>query len=163
MACTVRELVAGDFDDWLPLWEGYLDFYRESLDDSVTRYTFERLSRQLDGMFGMVAELSGATVGIAHGVVHASTWSAAPACYLEDLFVSPASRGTGAARLLIEAVAEEGRRRGASKLYWHTQEFNGPARSLYDQLASRISFVVYERALDPGPSTGNEGKSRSSA
>jgi hypothetical protein len=32
-------------------------------------------------------------------------------------------------------------------VYWHTQEFNGRARSLYDQVAKRISIVVYEREL----------------
>lgn len=148
MASAVRPLSAGDFDRWLPLWEGYLDFYRERLDDEVTRRSFERLSASSNGMFGFVAELpDGNLVGLAHGVVHPSTWSTAPACYLEDLFVAPSARGTGTARSLIEAVGEEAKRRGATKLYWHTQEFNGPARSLYDQLASRVSFVVYERPL----------------
>lgn len=148
MASAVRPLSTGDFDRWLPLWEGYLDFYRERLDDEVTRRSFERLSASSNGMFGFVAELpDGNLVGLAHGVVHPSTWSTAPACYLEDLFVAPSARGTGTARSLIEAVGEEAKRRGATKLYWHTQEFNGPARSLYDQLASRVSFVVYERPL----------------
>lgn len=148
MACTVRALVGADYDEWLPLWQGYLRFYRETLDDDVTRRTFERLSSEQDAMFGLVAESpDGAVIGIAHGLLHPSTWSVAPTCYLEDLFVSPEARGSGAARTLIEALGEEARRRGAAKVYWHTQEFNGPARSLYDQLASRVSFVVYERAL----------------
>jgi GNAT superfamily N-acetyltransferase len=148
VTATVRPLAPGDFDAWLPLWNGYLDFYRESVDDEVTRRTFERLSDRADGMFGLVAQLpDGALVGMAHGLLHPSTWSTAPACYLEDLFVSPSARGTGAARALIEAVAAEAVRRGATKLYWHTQEFNGPARSLYDLLATRVSFVVYEKAL----------------
>jgi len=34
--------------------------------------------------------------------------------------------------------------RGAGRLYWHTQEYNGRARSLYDQVAHLTSFVVYE-------------------
>lgn len=148
MVFTVRAIVDGDVDGWLPLWKGYLDFYRESVDDEVTRRTFERVSRRQDDMFGFVAESpQGALVGIAHGLLHPSTWSTSPSCYLEDLFVAPSARGSGAARALIEAVAEEARRRGATKLYWHTQEFNGPARSLYDQLATRVSFVVYERPL----------------
>ncbi len=148
MPSTVRALEDGDYDGWLPLWNGYLDFYRETIDDEVTRRTFQRLSRRRDDMFGFVAQSpDGTLVGIAHALLHASTWSASPSCYLEDLFVAPKARGTGAAKALIEAVADEARRRGAGKLYWHTQEFNGPARSLYDQVATRISFVVYERSL----------------
>jgi GNAT superfamily N-acetyltransferase len=157
MTFMVRAIVAGDLDAWLPLWKGYLDFYRETLDNEVTRRTFERVSRRQDDVFGFVAESpEGELVGIAHGLLHPSTWSTSPCCYLEDLFVAPSARGSGAARALIEAVAEEARRRGATKLYWHTQEFNGPARSLYDQLATRVSFVVYEWPLrgpdDPGTS-----------
>ncbi len=148
MTFTVRPIVGGDIDGWLPLWKGYLDFYRETLDDEVTRHTFERLSRQRDDVFGFVAQSrADALVGIAHGLLHPSTWSSSPSCYLEDLFVAPGARGSGVARALVEAVAEEACRRGAVKLYWHTQEYNGPARSLYDQLATRVSFVVYERSL----------------
>jgi GNAT superfamily N-acetyltransferase len=151
---NVRQLVPGDFDRWLPLWEGYLHFYREDLPEEVTRATFERLCEG-SAMFGLVAEAgaeaeagAGAGLdGIVHALLHPSTWSQAPVCYLEDLFVAPAARGSGAARALIEAVADEATRRGAVKVYWHTQEFNAPARSLYDVLATRVSFVVYERNL----------------
>ena len=159
MAPTVRCLAPGDFAGWRGLWEGYLAFYREALDDEVTKHTFDRLTSKRDGMFGFVAALpDGTLVGLAHALLHPSTWSNAPSCYLEDLFVAPAARGTGAARALVEAVAEEARERGAGKLYWHTQEFNGPARSLYDQLASRVSFVVYERAL---PSDAQDARNAS--
>jgi GNAT superfamily N-acetyltransferase len=148
MAFAVRPIVVGDIDEWVPLWTAYLDFYRETLDEEVTRRTFERLTGRKDGLFGFGAESPERTlVGIAHGVLHPSTWSTSPSCYLEDLFVAPNARGTGTAWALVEAVVEEARRRGATKLYWHTQEFNGPARSLYDQLATRVSFVVYERSL----------------
>ncbi len=148
MPFAVRPIAAGDFAEWIPLWTAYLGFYRETLDDQVMKRTFERLSRREDGLFGFGAESpDGTLVGIAHGILHPSTWSTSPACYLEDLFVAPSARGTGAARALIESVAEEARQRGAAKLYWHTQEFNGPARSLYDQLATRVSYVVYERSL----------------
>ncbi len=148
MATTVRALAVADYDGWLPLWNGYLHFYREAVGDEVTTKTFERLSHRHDDMFGFVAESpDGTLVGIAHGLLHPSTWSGSPSCYLEDLFVAPGARGTGVARELIESVADEARRRGAAKLYWHTQEFNAPARSLYDLLATRVSFVVYERSL----------------
>ena len=34
--------------------------------------------------------------------------------------------------------------RGSDRLYWHTQQYNGRARSLYDQVGRSTSFVVYE-------------------
>jgi GNAT superfamily N-acetyltransferase len=61
------------------------------------------------------------------------------------VFVARPHRGSGAARALIEGVYAEADRRGADSVYWHTQSYNAPARSLYDQVAQPTSFVVYER------------------
>ena len=96
---------------------------------------------------GLVALADGRRpVGFAHIVFHPSTWSKDSYCYLEDLYVDPTYRGTGTARQLIEAVYAEADRRGAVRTYWETQEFNSPARSLYDVVAHRTSFIIYERA-----------------
>jgi GNAT superfamily N-acetyltransferase len=143
---VIRALAAADFADWERLWQAYLRFYRATVSDEVTAATFRRLCDQTDGMIGLVAaDEQGVVVGLAHLVFHPSTWSADPYCYLEDLFVAPAARGTGTARQLLDAVFAEAGRRGAARTYWETQEFNAPARSLYDQVAHRTSFVVYER------------------
>jgi GNAT superfamily N-acetyltransferase len=96
---------------------------------------------------GLLAEQDGTVIGFAHILFHPSTWSHAPSCYLEDLFVAKSARGTGAATALIEAAAAAARARGADRFYWHTQEFNAPARSLYDTLADRTSFIVYRKPL----------------
>jgi GNAT superfamily N-acetyltransferase len=141
----IRPVVVADRDNWLPLWKGYLHFYREDLPDEVTDYTFTRLCSLREGMFGFVADSGGELIGIVNALVHPSTWSTTSYCYLEDLFVSPAARGTGAAKMLIEAVSAEAGARRASHVYWHTQEFNGAARSLYDQVARLTSMRVYER------------------
>jgi GNAT superfamily N-acetyltransferase len=76
--------------------------------------------------------------------VHPTTWSKRPYCYLEDLFVAPAARGSDLGRSLLEHAKGASVERGAGRLYWHTQEYNGRARSLYDQVARPTSFVVYE-------------------
>jgi GNAT superfamily N-acetyltransferase len=142
----IRPLAAADFALWERLWLAYLRFYRAEVSDEVTALAFRRLCDQTDGMIGLVAtDEQGELVGLAHLVFHPSTWSADPYCYLEDLFVHPAARGTGTARQLLEAAFAEARRRGAARTYWETQEFNAPARSLYDQVAHRTSFVIYER------------------
>jgi GNAT superfamily N-acetyltransferase len=134
-----------DFDSWRRLWDGYLGFYRAKLTEETTITTFDRLVNQADGLVGLVALDGAKLVGFAHLVFHPSTWSTAPYCYLEDLFVAPAARGRSTARELIEAAYDEADRRGASNTYWHTQQYNGAARSLYDQVAHPTSFLVYER------------------
>jgi GNAT superfamily N-acetyltransferase len=78
--------------------------------------------------------LDGQLVGITHYLFHVTFWSA-DSCYLQDLFVDETARGQGAARALIERVAEEARRRGAARLYWTTEQDNVPAHALHDKVA----------------------------
>jgi GNAT superfamily N-acetyltransferase len=142
----VRPLAPTDFDSWGTLWHAYLHFYRAAIDDQVTRATFDRLSSSTGPLLGLVAEDDqGRMLGFVHLVFHPSTWSSADCCYVEDLYVTPEARGKGTARELLEAAFAEADRRGAGRTYWQTQEFNAPARSLYDQVAHRNSFIVYER------------------
>jgi GNAT superfamily N-acetyltransferase len=145
---TVRDLQEQDRDAWSELWAGYLRFYRAELAPEVTEQTFARMTERRDGCFGLAAEADDGTLaGFSHCVLHPTTWSQGGTCYLEDLYVDPGHRGTAAARALIEAATEQGRAAGAETLYWHTQAFNGRARSLYDTVAQLTSFVHYERQL----------------
>jgi GNAT superfamily N-acetyltransferase len=142
----IRQLEPGDRSGWERLWKGYIHFYRGEVTEEDTAVAFDRLTAGKDGMRGLLAVGdAGEAVGFAHLVFHPSTWSAKSYCYLEDLYVDPSQRGTGTARLLIEAVYGEADRRGASRTYWETQEFNSQARSLYDVVAHRTSFIIYER------------------
>lgn len=141
----IRRVEQSDFDSWRQLWEGYLRFYRARLTEETTITTFDRLVRGADGLIGLVAEGDSHLVGLAHLVFHPSTWSTTPYCYLEDLYVAPVARGRSTARELIMAVYEEADRRSATTTYWHTQQYNGAARSLYDQVGHPTSFLMYER------------------
>jgi GNAT superfamily N-acetyltransferase len=133
---------------WQPLWEGYLRFYRAELDRAVSDETFARLCAPDGDMVGLIAsDREGQGVGLAHLVFHPTTWSDSPSCYLEDLFVASSARGSNLGRQLIEAVYELATETGADRVYWHTQQFNGAARSLYDVVAQLTSFVVYEHGL----------------
>jgi GNAT superfamily N-acetyltransferase len=149
MNCVVRSLRSEDFGRWRLLWGGYLSFYRAEVSDGVTDLTFKRLCGGEQGMAGLVAvDADDRPVGLAHLVFHAATWSASGYCYLEDLYVDPAHRGGEVARALFEAVYVLARERGVPRVYWHTQQFNGAARSLYDTVGELTSFVVYEHRTD---------------
>jgi GNAT superfamily N-acetyltransferase len=144
----IRGLRDEDRAAWTVLWAGYLRFYRAELDAAVTEQTFARMTERRDGCFGLAAEAeNGTVIGFSHCVMHPTTWSRGGTCYLEDLYVDPEHRGTDAGRALIEAAGERAQAAGAETLYWHTQAFNGRARSLYDTVAQLTSFVHYERQL----------------
>jgi GNAT superfamily N-acetyltransferase len=141
----IRPIQTNDREAWEPLWHGYLDFYRATLSPEVTERTWAALCDPASAVHGLVAEQDGRLMGLAHLIMHPTTWAIRPTCYLEDLYVDRQSRGRNIASRLIEAVYAFADESKAASVYWHTQEYNAPARSLYDTLARRTSFVVYQR------------------
>ena len=114
--------------------------------DDVTEATFRRLvdGRELRG--AIARDGAGDAVGIVHWLSHPATWSIAPYTYLEDLFVAPDARGTGAGRALIDHVVAWAREAGHVKVYWLTKADNRTARALYDRVATDTGFVHYQVA-----------------
>ncbi len=143
----IRPAEPRDEADWRRLWAGYLRFYRAAVPEEVTAATWARLLDPESDMACLVAERNGKVIGICNYLFHASTWSVQPICYLQDLYVDPAARGSDAARALILACEDAARAAGAFRLYWQTQEYNGAARSLYDTIVPRSSFIVYRKPL----------------
>lgn len=144
---TVRELRPGDYEAWLPLWDGYNAFYgREgptALDPQVTKTTWSRFFDPAEPVHALVAESGGKVLGLTHYLYHRSTTRIELTCYLQDLFTSPAARGQGVARALISAVYVAAGRAGIKRVYWQTHQTNAPGRALYDKVAQHHGFIVY--------------------
>ncbi len=150
-ALHIRPPVQGDFDRWLPLWQGYNEFYGRSgttaLPSDVTSATWVRFFDPDQPVHALVAESGDELVGLVHYLYHRSTTSIADVCYLQDLFTAESARGRGIASTLIARVAEEARLAGAARVYWQTHETNHTARRLYDAIAERSGFLVYRMTL----------------
>jgi GNAT superfamily N-acetyltransferase len=143
----IRPFRPDDRQDWEPLWQGYLTFYKSSLPAEVTDETWRRLNDPNEPIHGLVAVLDGRVVGIVHYIYHRSTWTTGNYCYLQDLFTAGEARGQGVGRALIEAVYEKARADGASRVYWLTHETNTAAQALYEKIASRSGFIQYRHLL----------------
>ncbi len=143
----LRQLEPTDRSEWEGLWTAYLDFYETSVSREVYDTAFARLTAGSPGEYqGLVIERDGHLVGLAHFLFHRNLWTVEDTCYLMDLFVAPDLRGQGVGRRLIEAVSEAARDAGVPSVYWMTQEFNYRGRMLYDQVAEKTPFLVYERS-----------------
>src|SRR6185312_1730301 len=81
----IRQTRNDDRQAWEPLWHGYLEFYRAALTPEVTDATWAALCDPTSPVHGLVAELDNQLVGLAHLIMHATTWATHPTCYLEDL------------------------------------------------------------------------------
>jgi GNAT superfamily N-acetyltransferase len=144
---VIRALRPDERRSWEPLWQGYLTFYKSTVEAEVTATTWARLHDPSEPMHVLGAFLDGTLVGIVHYLFHRSTWTTGDYCYLQDLFTAPESRGQGAGRALIEAVYDRAKVAGASRVYWLTHETNATARTLYDTLAERPGFIQYRHLL----------------
>ena len=144
MSVKIRPLQPGDYEQWLVLWRGYLEFYETSIADDVTAETWRRLLDPGHTIGGFCAiDSDGRLIGIVHYLFHPVTWAKSDRCYLEDLFVSPAARVKGAGRALIDAVYRAAEQAGADQIYWLTAESNATARRLYDRIGQATPFIKY--------------------
>ena len=139
----IRDPAATDETAWRNLWSQYNAFYEADVPETVTARTWQRILDPAAAMFGRLAASDGEIVGFSSSSLHDSTWTIAPVCYLEDLFVAPTFRGRGIGRLLIADLVDAARAKGWSRLYWHTRDSN-PARRLYDEFAKADGFVRYK-------------------
>ena len=91
-------------------------------------------------------------MGLAHYRPYFRPLAATVAGHLDDLFVEPAARGTGAVDALPATPCAPSPGSGAGrKIRWITADDNHRARSKYDQVAERTMWVVYDMPV-PGPS-----------
>ncbi len=142
----IRPLAKADYDEWRALWISYLEFYETSLTAEVIDENFSRfIDNDQTRQNALVAESTDELVGLVHYIFHLDTWAIQEICYLQDLFVIPRNRGKKIGQLLIEGVYKRADKYGAPSVYWLTQEFNVPARKLYDRMADLTPFIHYER------------------
>lgn len=142
-AITVRPALADDEAAWRALWKGYCDFYQAAVSDDVTAHTWGRIVDPSSSVKCAFAEQAGNIVGFANYIVHENTWELHPLCYLEDLFVDPQARGSGAGKALIQWLKDGMSTNGWARLYWVTHKDNATARRLYDQFVGADEFVRY--------------------
>ncbi|MFC0096562.1 GNAT family N-acetyltransferase [Micromonospora marina] len=80
-------------------------------------------------LYGHVAvDASDRPVGFALWFLNFSTWAGVHGIYLEDLYVRPDARGTGAGRMLLATLAAICVERGYQRLEWWMIHWNPAAR-----------------------------------
>ncbi|MFD7630286.1 GNAT family N-acetyltransferase [Streptomyces sp. NPDC059851] len=143
----VRAVRAEDFDQWRALYRGYADFYRVEQTEEMAGRVWSWVNDPDHEVQALVAEdADGRLVGLAHYRPFARPLSATVGCFLDDLFVDPAERGSGAADLLLARLRGIAAERGWSVVRWITAEDNYRARGKYDQVATRTPWVTYDMA-----------------
>ena len=143
----IRPLGRRDRPLWGDVWREYLAFYGAERPDDLLDLTFARYpDPDRTDMRAWMAWEGEAALGLVHTISHAHGWQEAPVTYLQDLFTTPAARGRGVGRALIETVYADADAQGRGAVYWLTQNSNATARALYDRVAQPTDFMKYSRA-----------------
>ena len=142
-----------DHARWRELYRGYADFYHEPVtDEQLDRVWSWITDPDHDVKALLVRDATGTPVGLAHYRPYFRPLAAAVAGHLDDLFVEPGARGTGAVDALFDGLRTIARQRGWSKIRWITADDNHRARGKYDQVAERTMWVIYDMPVSPGGS-----------
>jgi GNAT superfamily N-acetyltransferase len=150
MPFTVGPPGPDDSAIWRELYRAYADFYREAVTDAQLDLVWSWITDpDHDVKALLVRDASGTAVGLAHYRPYFRPLAAAVAGHLDDLFVTPAARGTGAVDALLEALRTIARQRGWSKIRWITADDNYRTRSKYDQVAERTTWMTYDMQVPP--------------
>lgn len=146
---TISVVGEQDLAELAPMLRGYCDFYEVDPPDEKLAAMSRALIENPDEGVQLIARTQDGTAGVPVGFATIFwTWQtlyAARVGVLNDLYVTPASRGSGAGRALIAHGLQLCRDRGAEKLVWETAPDNTTAQRLYDGIgAERSTWLTYE-------------------
>lgn len=145
-AIRIVPLAARHRADWERLYAGYAEFYRVTQTPEMRATVWGWIMDPAHEVNALVAEdAAGRAVGLAHYRTFARPLSASTGCFLDDLFVLPATRGMRVGEALIDALAAMARERGWSVVRWITADDNYRARTAYDRIATRTMWITYDR------------------
>ena len=146
-AVSVRPIEARDEHRWRELFTAYGVFYETDFDATVLDGVWSWLLDAHHPLFSLVAEIDGRVVAFSHVREQPDTFTAGPGWYLDDLYTEPDARGTGAGSALITAIEAHARANGGGTIRWITAIDNLRAQRVYDRLATRATWVTYEKEV----------------
>ena len=140
----IVKLSSSHLQQWQELYSAYAQFYKTPMSTETLNTVWQWLSdNKLRGLGAVNDDQT--LIGIAHWAPLLRPLRGAPMGYLHDLFVLPQSRGAGVGAKLIEVVAQDARKDGCDLLRWATAYDNHTAMRLYDHIAVKTKWVIYEQ------------------
>ncbi|MGI8879608.1 MAG: GNAT family N-acetyltransferase [Jatrophihabitans sp.] len=142
-----------DRSTWRELYRGYGSFYEVDMPPEKLDLIWSWLHDPDEPLWGLVvrADVAAAAVGLVHYRPFHRPLHGSIGCYLDDLFVAPSARGSGAVDALLGALQRIAGENCWDVVRWVTRSSNARARSTYHRLATETDLVTYDLApLRPG-------------
>jgi len=134
------------FEAWRAQYLRYAATLGEHADDAIAATVWSWLLARTHGVEGVLAMCAGnhdELAGFVHFRPFPRTLDGNEACFIDDIWVAEAHRGTGLAHALIDRVRATARERGWTHVRWVTDAKNARARAFYDRIAEDAKLVTY--------------------
>jgi ribosomal protein S18 acetylase RimI-like enzyme len=144
-----RPATERDLDAVASLFDAYRQFYEMPVDLALARRYLDERFRRGESVILVAEDAGGVLVGFTQLYPAFCSVLADRIFVLYDLFVTPAARGTGAGRALMEAAEAHARAAGAARLQLQTATTNRIGQTLYESCGWKRDdlFYVYEKSL----------------
>ena len=140
----IMEIQLKDKVQWEKLYRGYADFYKVEMNNKILQTLWNWLHDKNHEAEGLVYEVDGNIVGLAHYRRMPSPLRGQDIGFLDDLFVDPKYRGQKIGEKLINKMKEISKSKGWNLVRWITRDDNVRAKSLYDRVSEKTNWNVYE-------------------
>ena len=146
---TINYPTEQDKAAWQELFQGYATFYKVDTNQTKMNTIWSWIHDDNEAFWCILAkDESGRALGFMHYREMPSPLRGAKVGFLDDLFVNPVERGSGAVDALFNKLTEEAKERGWPLVRWLTADDNYRARNVYDKLATRSMFLTYQMEMD---------------
>tara|TARA_B100001113_G_scaffold350383_1_gene347431 strand:+ start:1142 stop:1573 length:432 start_codon:yes stop_codon:yes gene_type:complete len=140
----IRNIQIKDKDEWRELYQGYANFYKVEISKITLDIVWNWLLDQNHELSGLVYEINNKLVAIAHYRRMPSPLRGKDIGFLDDLYVHPDFRGRKIGEEIINKLNHISQEKGWGLIRWITRNDNHNAKSLYDRVANKSTWDVYE-------------------
>lgn len=93
----------------------------------------------------VICLIDGEPAGFAVYFFNYSTWLGKNGLYLEDLYISPTYRKTGAGKAILKHLAQTAVSKGCGRFEWAVLDWNEPALEFYRSIGARPQneWIIY--------------------
>lgn len=140
----IRNIEIKDKERWKKLYRGYADFYQVTISEQILETIWDWLHNTNHDLNALVYEIDNTIVALAHYRRMPSPLRGKYIGFLDDLYVDPQFRGKKIGEKIIKKLNEISKERNWGLIRWITRNDNHNAKSLYDKVAKKSTWEVYE-------------------
>ena len=127
------------------LYKGYAEFYKMPMNDDILDKVWSWIFDEEIKFYAIGIKASeGELIGFMHFREMPSPLRGSLVGFLDDLYIHPDFRGSGAVQLLFKELKSIAKENNWPYVRWITASDNYRARKVYDKLSGVIDFVTYQ-------------------